>query len=71
MEQILRKSTEREKEVFAYLNDLRESGDTNMFGARPYIIKEFGVTSGEAISLLSSWMKNFNSEGNYEEIKEG
>lgn len=63
-----RKSTDQEKEVFDYLNELRESGDTNMFGARPYIISEFSVPSDEAKRLLSLWMSNFNKEGNYDEI---
>ena len=30
-------------EVFDYLDILRESGVTNMFGATPYIQEEFGV----------------------------
>ena len=29
--------TEQEEEVFEFLDALRESGVTNMFGARPYI----------------------------------
>lgn len=64
-----RKSTEQEKEVFNYLNELRESGDTNMFGARPYVMAEFPYLSpNEAKEILSLWMSNFSQEGNYEEI---
>lgn len=63
-----RKSTELELEVFQYLNELRESGETNMFGARSYILSEFDIESSEAKRILSLWMKNFNKEGNYLEI---
>ena len=45
--------------VFEFLDDLRDSGETNMFGARPYIIEEFGCTAQEARALLSEWMKTF------------
>ncbi len=64
-----RKTTEKEKKVFLYLNDLRESGDTNMFGARPYIIREFGIESKEAARLLTTWMRVFNDDGKYDEIE--
>ena len=63
-----RKITDQEKEVFEYLNDLRESENTNMFGARPYIISEFGLPSNEAKRILLLWMSNFNKDGNYDEI---
>lgn len=64
-----RQATEKEKEVFQYLNELRESGDTNMFGARPYITAEFpDLGSAEAKRILVLWMANFNAEGNYELI---
>lgn len=63
-----RKSTEQEKEVFDFLNELRESGATNMFGARPYIIEDIGLPSNEAKRIILLWMNNFNKEGNYDEI---
>lgn len=47
-------------EVFEFLDDLRESGATNMFGAAAYIVAEFGITSAEASTLLSEWMKTFS-----------
>ncbi len=65
----LRKTTEQEKEVFKYLNELRESGITNMFGARPYIINNFVIEGKEAGRLLTIWMKVFNDEGKYDEIE--
>jgi hypothetical protein len=46
-----------EEEVFEYLDELRESGVTNMFGASPYIVEEFDVPMKEARELLMKWMK--------------
>ncbi len=48
-----------DQEVFDYLDTLRESGVTNMFGAGPYIEAEFGVDKKEARRLLLEWMKQF------------
>lgn len=64
-----RKTTEQEKEVLSFLNVLRDSGATNMFGATPYIIEEFGVDKKEARELLQLWMNNFNENGDYEQVK--
>lgn len=65
----LRQTTELEKNVLTYLNDLRESGATNMYGATPYIVKKFKIPQETAISLLKLWMHNFNNEGNYDFVK--
>lgn len=35
-------------EHLTYLDELRESGVTNMFGATPYVQKEFGLSSRDA-----------------------
>ena len=64
-----RKTTEQEQEVMEYLNFLRETGVTNMFGAAPYIEQEFEIEKREARRILSLWMSNFNEEGKYEEVK--
>jgi len=45
------------EEIFQFLDDLRNSGDVNMFGARPYIMDEFDLTKSEAGAWLSEWMK--------------
>ena len=55
--------TEQEKEVFDYLNELRESGETNMFGAGVYISDTFRLDKITSRALLSKWMKNFNKDG--------
>ena len=66
----MRKTTELEQEAMRFLNVLRESGVTNMFGAAPYVEDEFGIDKREARRILSLWMQNFNEEGNYAEVKE-
>lgn len=47
-------------EHLEYLDDLRESGVVNMFGARPYLQEEFpDLDDGAASSVLCYWMKTF------------
>lgn len=43
-----------------YLDKLRESGETNMFGATPYLQEEFGLDKQEAREILIEWMNNSN-----------
>jgi hypothetical protein len=66
----MRKTTEQEQEVLEYLNMLRITGVTNMFGATPYIEAEFGLDKKESRRLLSLWMNNFNDEGKYDEVND-
>lgn len=48
------------EEVFEYLDDLRESGETNMFGARMYILQQFPMLTAHATNLLTEWMNTFS-----------
>ena len=57
------KLTTEEVEIFTYLNELRESGVTNMYGAGSYLVSEFDMDKYEASNLLSKWMDNFNENG--------
>jgi hypothetical protein len=46
-----------------YLDTLRETGVTNMFGARPYLMDEFpDLTKRLAQAILLEWMETFNTE---------
>lgn len=45
-----------------FLEELRQSGVTNMFGAGPYLQEEFGLTKKEAHEILADWMKNYNPD---------
>lgn len=52
--------TEKET-VFNFLDNLRESGATNMFGAGPYVESTFGVSRSEARALVIEWMESFST----------
>ena len=49
-----------------FLENLRRSGVTNMFGSASYVVDEFGVSHNEAVKIVSEWMKNYNP-ADYEE----
>ena len=53
---------EATKDYFNYLEDLRQSGETNMFGAGPYLRKEFGLSRKESHDILDSWMSHKEQE---------
>lgn len=45
------------KEVyFKFLDALRESGLTNMFGAAPYLAASFSLSNSMARDILQEWM---------------
>lgn len=43
-----------------YLDDLRESGVTNMFGAAPYLVRKFDTDKRDARKILVYWMETFS-----------
>jgi len=43
-----------------YLDELRESGVTNMYGAAPYLESAFGIERKKALTILSYWMNTFS-----------
>ena len=47
-------------EYWLFLEDLRRTGITNMFGAAPYLMNEFGLSKQEAQKILIEWMKNYD-----------
>lgn len=49
-----------QKEVNTYLDTLRDSGITNMFGARPYVQKAFSLSQEKAGKMLEEWMRTFD-----------
>jgi hypothetical protein len=48
--------------VFEYLEVLRDSGVTNMLGAVPYLMDQFGFTKDEARCWLAEWIKSFQED---------
>jgi len=56
-------------EHLEYLDELRELGITNMFGARPYLADAFDLDSDTAGKYLHYWMATFGErhpEGGHE-----
>lgn len=47
------------KEYYLYLEWLRDTGITNMFGSPAYLAKEFDLTEDEAKEIVLNWMKNY------------
>jgi hypothetical protein len=50
------------QDYFDYLNELRDSGETNMFGAASYLQLEFDLSKKEAKDVLLAWMNSFKKE---------
>ena len=50
-----------QKEVDHFLDNLRETGITNMYGATPYIEQRFGVNYEEAKQFLVTWMDTYGT----------
>ena len=55
--------------VNKFLDDLRESGVTNMYGAGPYIEEIFGVTKYDANRFLVKWMETFDNRINHGDVQ--
>ena len=54
------------KKYFDYLDALRESGVTNMYGAVPYLQQEFpylGFNRAQAVYVLREWIYSRRQEG--------
>ena len=49
-------------EHLEYLDDLRESGEINMFEAGEYIEDEFNISKDEARTIIMYWMKSFGDK---------
>lgn len=51
-----------DNKYWIYLEQLRKSGETNMYGAAPYLEFAFDLSHTEAVKILVDWMKNYNPE---------
>ncbi len=49
-------------DYFEFLDDLRESGETNMFGAAPYLVERYSLDIREARDILKRWMDTFSAK---------
>jgi len=54
------------EEVFPYLDELRESGVTNMYGAHRYIMEDFSMDKAMAIKLVQAWMETLKEKDDAE-----
>jgi len=48
-------------EHLQFLDELRESGEINMFGAAPYLSNIFDLSEQEARKALTYWMQTFGA----------
>jgi hypothetical protein len=48
-------------EHLEFLDELRESGEINMFGAAPYLSDIFDLSSQDARKVLTYWMQTFGA----------
>lgn len=54
-----KQETEKEVEnVFTYLDILKDSGVTNMFGATPYLVDQFGFDKRTAANYLMLYFQS-------------
>jgi len=51
-----KQNTERWNQI---LNDLRESGEINMFGAIGWLVDNYGLEKSEASEVFNTWTKTF------------
>jgi hypothetical protein len=56
----------RQEEVNSFLDWLRMTGKTNMFGAVPHIQENFKITKYDANRFLVKWMETFGERHNDE-----
>ena len=49
-------------EFYDYLDELRRSGVTNMYGARAYLVDEFSIEDEDfARDILTDWMNTYEA----------
>lgn len=49
-------------DMLIFLDNLRESGVTNMFGAAPYVEEAFDLGKADAREVTSYWMGSFGDD---------
>ena len=47
-------------EMFLYLDELRDSGRINMYGAGPELEREYGLEASAAREVLQEWMDTYS-----------
>ena len=49
----------KNQEYFEYLDDLRDSGLTNMYRAVGFLMGKYGIDKNESRVILRDWMQTF------------
>ena len=52
------------EQYFNFLDSLRDSGVTNMFGAGPYLQEVYGLSRHEARDIVLEWMQTYSERHN-------
>jgi len=60
-------TAEQLTEYFTFLDNLRDSGETNMYGCGPYLDREFGLGEAVCRKVQIAWMETFDGERPAEE----
>lgn len=47
------------EDYFVFLDELRNSGITNMYGSAPYLAEEFFLDKKTAQEVVARWMETF------------
>jgi hypothetical protein len=50
-------------ELFAFLDNVRASGVTNMLAAGPCLVAAYGMDEGLARKVLAAWLETFSGNG--------
>ena len=66
----MEKTIPTQRDVNIFLDVVRSSGVTNMYGASPYIEEHFNVNRKEAREFLMVWMKTFSERREKGEVIE-
>lgn len=64
----LRDTTDKERKVLEWLNDVRERRVIDMFTVIAIIEVTYVVSNDEAKRLLALWVRNFNDSGAYDDV---
>ena len=48
------------EDYYGYLDNLRKSGATNMYGAPAYLERDFDLSAADARDAVQSWMKTYS-----------
>lgn len=49
-----------DQKYFDFLCDLRDSGVTNMWGASPYLARQFKLLESQASEIFFRWINSFD-----------